>query len=83
MHGSTVVVEMASEPFLILFQIGDFGLARDLGGEDLYQSRGGKIPVKWTAPEVSLSSHEHRKFHSSMFLCVHIGAAVSTLHKCQ
>ena len=35
------------------FQIGDFGLARDLGGEDVYLSRGGKIPIKWTAPEVS------------------------------
>ena len=33
-------------------QIGDFGLARDLGREELYQSTGGKIPVKWTAPEV-------------------------------
>ena len=34
-------------------QIGDFGLARDLGEGDLYQCRGGKIPIKWTAPEVS------------------------------
>ena len=34
-------------------QIGDFGLARDLGEEDVYLSRGGKVPIKWTAPEVS------------------------------
>ena len=36
-------------------QIGDFGMARDLENETYYkvQSKGGKIPVKWTAPEVA------------------------------
>ena len=38
--------------YLLYFKIGDFGMARDLLDEDYYQSRGGKIPVKWTAPEV-------------------------------
>ena len=33
------------------FQIADFGLSRGLKDEDFYLSRGGKIPVKWTAPE--------------------------------
>ena len=32
-------------------QIADFGLSRDLQHEDYYISHGGKIPVKWTAPE--------------------------------
>ena len=32
-------------------QIADFGLSRDLQHEDYYISQGGKIPVKWTAPE--------------------------------
>ena len=32
-------------------QIGDFGMSRDLADEDYYLSHGGKIPVKWTAPE--------------------------------
>ena len=32
-------------------QIADFGLSRDLQNEDYYISHGGKIPVKWTAPE--------------------------------
>ena len=32
-------------------QIADFGLSRDLQNEDYYVSHGGKIPVKWTAPE--------------------------------
>lgn len=33
-------------------QIGDFGMSRDLEEGDYYTSRGGRIPVKWTAPEV-------------------------------
>ena len=28
-------------------------MSRDLADESYYVSRGGKIPVKWTAPEVS------------------------------
>ena len=32
-------------------QIADFGMSRDLADENYYISHGGKIPVKWTAPE--------------------------------
>ena len=32
-------------------QIADFGMSRALQDADYYVSRGGKIPVKWTAPE--------------------------------
>ena len=32
-------------------QIADFGLSQDLKNKDYYVSQGGKIPVKWTAPE--------------------------------
>ena len=32
-------------------QIADFGMSRDLADEDYYESHGGKVPVKWTAPE--------------------------------
>jgi len=42
--------------FLILFfviQIADFGMSRDLDDQKYYITSGGKIPVKWTAPEVS------------------------------
>jgi serine/threonine protein kinase len=42
-------------------KIGDFGLARDLVDEDYYISRGGKIPVKWTAPEAL----DYRKYSSA------------------
>ena len=34
-------------------QIADFGMSRDLMDESYYVSHGGKIPVKWTAPEVA------------------------------
>ena len=35
-------------------QIGEFGMARDLMDDSYYTSatKGGKIPIKWTAPEV-------------------------------
>ena len=34
------------------FQIGDFGLSRNLAESNYYTSHGGKIPVRWTAVEV-------------------------------
>ena len=42
----------------IFIQIADFGLSRDLFEEDYYVSHGGKVPVKWTAPE-ALSFHRY------------------------
>ena len=38
---------------IIIFQIADFGMSRDLLQESYYISHGEKIPVRWTAPEVS------------------------------
>ena len=35
----------------MLLQIADFGMSRDLDDKNYYFSHGGKIPVKWTAPE--------------------------------
>ena len=32
-------------------QIGDFGMSRDLADDLYYFSKGGMVPVKWTAPE--------------------------------
>ena len=34
-------------------QIADFGMARDVSDDIYYVTSGGKIPVKWTAPEVT------------------------------
>ena len=38
--------------YVIYMQISDFGMSRNLMDENYYVSHGGKIPVKWTAPEV-------------------------------
>ena len=38
--------------FLFYIKIADFGMSRDLEEENFYIVSGGKIPVKWTAPEV-------------------------------
>ena len=34
-------------------KIADFGMSRDLENENYYTSRGGMVPMKWTAIEVS------------------------------
>ena len=34
-----------------IMQVGDFGMSRDLANAPYYISKGGKIPVRWTAPE--------------------------------
>ena len=39
---------------LFLFQVGDVGMARDLEEDSCYMSKGGLIPVRWTAPEVRI-----------------------------
>ena len=35
-------------------QIADFGLTQNLTENGYYKSRGGEVPVKWTAPEALL-----------------------------
>ena len=42
-------------PQKIYIQIADFGMSRDLTNDNYYVTSGGKIPVKWTAPEVSVA----------------------------
>ena len=34
-----------------LLQIADFGMCRDLEEDYYYKRKGGRIPLKWTAPE--------------------------------
>jgi len=38
--------------YLDFEQIADFGMARDVTDNSYYVATGGKLPVKWTAPEV-------------------------------
>jgi len=56
-----VVVELRNANYCTLLfpyyiKIADFGMSRDLLDENYYVTSGGKIPVKWTAPEVSIFS---------------------------
>lgn len=45
--------------FLLVCKIADFGLSREIENDsDAYTTRGGKIPVRWTAPEAIV----YRKF---------------------
>ena len=37
---------------LWMIQVSDFGMSQKLKNDHYYVSHGGKIPVKWTAPEV-------------------------------
>ena len=39
--------------YLSILKIADFGMSRDLQNESYYISQSKKIPIKWTAPEVS------------------------------
>ena len=39
---------------LCVVQIADFGMSRDVIDENYYISSGGKVPVKWTALEVTI-----------------------------
>ena len=38
---------------IFILKIADFGMSRNLLDENYYITSGGKIPVKWTAPEVT------------------------------
>jgi len=51
-----------------LFQIADFGMSRELMDEDCYVSHGGKVPIRWTAPEVCLSKGKY--LHISHLKCL-------------
>jgi len=46
-----IIVSEYHHIILCWLQIADFGFSRDLQQEDFYVSYGGKIPIKWTAPE--------------------------------
>ena len=65
----------------INFQIGDFGLSRDLDEENYYISNGGKIPVKWTAPEACVME-KSLTLHLATFMyvcCSRLSTTRSTL----
>lgn len=47
-----------SMPAFFLLKIADFGMARDLDCDYYVARTGGKIPVRWTAPEVHKMSRD-------------------------
>ena len=49
------MIKVSLNIIIVILQIADFGMARNLMDNDYYTSHGGQIPVKWTAPEVGLS----------------------------
>ena len=42
-------------------RIADFGMSRNLTSEDYYKSKGGQIPLRWTAPEAILYNRYSEK----------------------
>ena len=49
---------------MLCLQIADFGMARDVADDNFYIASGGKVPVKWTAPEV------HNPTITMPFICI-------------
>ena len=54
----------------VLIKIADFGMARDMANENYYITSGGKIPVKWTAPEVVMKLTKLAKNYISKLIGV-------------
>ena len=63
------VFYMFPQSFTFSFQIGDFGLSRDLVDEEFYLSRGGQIPMKWTSIEVL---YIRRNLHTTCTICMSV-----------
>ena len=56
---------------MAITQIADFGMSRDLLDDNYYITSGGKIPVKWTAPEVCIPSLFQLRHLSSFYQALH------------
>ena len=65
--GMFVVAAIIGFKSIFSLQIADFGMARDLDDHDYYVSKGGKVPVKWTALEVANASYTD--IHNYMLDC--------------
>jgi tRNA A-37 threonylcarbamoyl transferase component Bud32 len=50
-HRDIAARNILLSPTHMMCKISDFGMSRDLQAENYYVTRGGDIPVKWTAPE--------------------------------
>jgi hypothetical protein len=50
-------------------QVSDFGLSRESTSDTYYISKGGALPVRWCAPEVSARTHTHLVVRSLRAFC--------------
>ena len=56
MHTQMLLPYLLIHTYMHALQIADFGMSCDLIDESYYVTSGGKVPVKWTAPEVGKKS---------------------------
>ena len=57
-------------------------MARDLEDDSYYISRGGKIPIRWSPPEVTLHTHSIIQcIH--FYVCRHLLRHIIYSHSCQ
>lgn len=54
---------------LVCLQIGDFGMSRNLADETYYKSHGGKIPFKWSSPEVRICQCTSQARNAPLEVC--------------
>ena len=67
-------------PKLLVSQIADFGMSRDLMDENYYISHGGMIPIKWTAPEVSYM--QRQLYRKTKYIFIHTGSPLQEVLHC-
>lgn len=65
------------DPCITLLQIADFGMSRDLAHQDYYITSGGRIPLKWTAPEVILLDNKHSHGHTDLCMAIFVHDIIS------
>ncbi len=60
-----VMQDLATRNILVgsnlVCKISDFGLSRNLENDQYYQSEGGMVPIRWTAPE----AYKYKKYSTS------------------
>ncbi len=62
LHAQTCMI-VHTHAHTITYQISDFGMSRGLDEDSIYyMSKGGQVPIKWTAPEASINVTNSKGF---------------------